>query len=48
MVHTREGTRHLYAINTQGISQLRDWLDGFWDLALDRFKHAAEQKGTET
>jgi DNA-binding transcriptional ArsR family regulator len=32
-----EGTRRLYAIRPDGLAALRAWLDGFWDLALDRF-----------
>lgn len=39
-----EGTRRLYAINTQGIEAARQWLDGFWDGALGAFKAAAEQE----
>ena len=39
---TRSGTRHLYAVQPDGLSVLRLWLDGFWDDALIRFKAAAE------
>lgn len=38
----KRGTRHLYAVQTDGLAVLRLWLDGFWDDALIRFKAAAE------
>jgi DNA-binding transcriptional ArsR family regulator len=38
----RHGTRHLYAVQPDGLAVLRLWLDGFWDDALARFKRAAE------
>ncbi len=37
-----EGTRRMYVIDERGVSQLRDWLDGFWDDALASFRRAAE------
>jgi DNA-binding transcriptional ArsR family regulator len=40
--HRREGTRHLYAVNGNGVAELRTWVEGFWDEALARFKAAAE------
>mgnify|MGYP001590882660 CR=1 FL=1 len=40
-----EGTRHVYAVDQRGLGELRDWLDTFWDDALDRFKEAAEREG---
>ena len=39
---TRDGARHLYAVEPDGLTELRLWLDGFWDDALARFKRAAE------
>ena len=39
---TKLGTRHLYAVQPDGLAVLRLWLDGFWDDALIRFKAAAE------
>jgi DNA-binding transcriptional ArsR family regulator len=38
-----EGTRRIYAIDPRGFESVRDWLSGFWDQALEAFKHAAEQ-----
>jgi DNA-binding transcriptional ArsR family regulator len=45
VTHRREGTRNLYAVNGNGVAELRVWVEGFWDEALARFKAAAEQKG---
>jgi DNA-binding transcriptional ArsR family regulator len=45
VTHRRQGTRHLYELDTLGVGTLRDWVDGFWDEALARFKAAAETKG---
>lgn len=39
-----EGARRLYAVDTEGLEAVRDWLDGFWSEALAAFKKAAEQE----
>ena len=44
VTHRREGTRHLYELDTSGVGALRDWVDGFWDEALARFKAVAETR----
>jgi DNA-binding transcriptional ArsR family regulator len=31
------GTRNVYRLDPAGLSELRAWLDGFWEAALDRF-----------
>jgi len=31
------GTRNVYRLDAAGIRELRTWLDGFWDVALDRY-----------
>ncbi|HEV7689516.1 MAG TPA: metalloregulator ArsR/SmtB family transcription factor [Hyphomonadaceae bacterium] len=41
----QDGARRIYRIDPQGLSQLRRWLDGFWDDALENFKAEAEGKG---
>jgi len=38
----KDGTRHLYTVEPDGLAELRLWLDGFWDDALARFKRVAE------
>lgn len=45
VTHRKNGTRHLYELDRSGVSELRVWVDGFWDEALARFKAAAEKKG---
>src|SRR5215469_1725296 len=37
-----EGTRRIYSVRREGLRELRDWLDGFWDDALAAFKAEAE------
>ncbi|MET0547190.1 MAG: metalloregulator ArsR/SmtB family transcription factor [Caulobacterales bacterium] len=37
------GTARIYSIHTPGLRDLRDWLDSFWDEALDNFKTYAEK-----
>src|SRR5688572_7864157 len=39
------GTARLYRIHAPGLAGLREWLDEFWDEALESFKtHAEEEK----
>jgi DNA-binding transcriptional ArsR family regulator len=45
VTHRRDGTRHLYELDSAGVTVLRDWVDGFWDEALARFKAVADAKG---
>ena len=40
----RNGNRHIYSLDPDGIAQLRAYLDRFWDCALTSFKAFAEQK----
>jgi DNA-binding transcriptional ArsR family regulator len=40
----RAGTRRLYRVEPDGIAELRDYLDEFWDRALEAFKQAVEQE----
>lgn len=39
----REGTRHFYSVNGDGLAELRAYFEGFWDEALAAFKEAAER-----
>jgi DNA-binding transcriptional ArsR family regulator len=41
----RDGTRQFYAIDTQGLASVRDYLDTFWGDALGAFKAYAEKDG---
>ena len=47
VTHRKNGTRHLYELDSAGVGVLREWVDGFWNEALARFKAAAERKGEE-
>lgn len=40
-----EGVRRIYALRREGLMELRDWLDSFWDDALEAFKAEAEKTG---
>ena len=37
------GTRRVYELETAGLRELREYLDGFWNRALDAFQRAVEQ-----
>jgi len=41
----REGTRNYYSVNGDGLADLREYFEGFWDEALTAFKAAAESEG---
>jgi DNA-binding transcriptional ArsR family regulator len=38
------GTARIYSIHTPGLLALREWIDGFWDEALNNFKNYAESE----
>ncbi|MGY3451687.1 ArsR/SmtB family transcription factor [Bradyrhizobium sp. USDA 4353] len=38
-----EGVRRIYSLRREGLAELRDWLDSFWDDALLAFKIEAER-----
>jgi len=40
----RNGTRRLYRVDPEGVGQLRDYFDTFWNEALAAFKAAAESE----
>jgi DNA-binding transcriptional ArsR family regulator len=41
------GTRRIYAVDPDGLAELRAYLDRFWNQALAAFKTAAEQRTLE-
>jgi DNA-binding transcriptional ArsR family regulator len=45
VTHRRDGTRHLYELDSAGVGALREWVDGFWNEALARFKAVADERG---
>ena len=38
----RDGTRRLYRVDTDGLAEVRDYLDSFWTDVLAAFEAAAE------
>ena len=40
----RNGTRRLYRARPEGLVELRDFLQGFWDVRLDELKRQAEKE----
>jgi DNA-binding transcriptional ArsR family regulator len=44
--HETRGTRHIYRVDRDGLSSLREWLDQFWGEALDAY--AEHVRRTET
>jgi DNA-binding transcriptional ArsR family regulator len=38
-----EGARRIYSLRREGLMELRDWLDTFWDGALAAFKAEVEK-----
>lgn len=45
-VGTREGTRHLFAVDTDGLAAVRSYLDDFWPRKLADLKTAIESRET--
>lgn len=43
-VGTREGTRHLFAVNPDGLAAVRSYLDDFWPGRLADLKAAVEAR----
>jgi DNA-binding transcriptional ArsR family regulator len=42
----KEGTRRLYRVAPQGVAELRDYLNEFWDEVLAEFKDKVEGGAT--
>ena len=38
----RKGTRHFYSVDGDGLAEVREYFEEFWQEALDAFKSAAE------
>ncbi len=43
---THAGTRHLFAVNTDGLAAVRAYLDDFWPTKLAALKAAVEARGS--
>jgi len=44
----RNGTRRLYRARPEGLVELRDFLNGFWDVRLEALKREAEKEEQQT
>jgi DNA-binding transcriptional ArsR family regulator len=44
MKERRNGTRRLYSVRAEGLSELREFIDSFWRKGLLRLKDAAERE----
>ena len=42
VTETAAGTRRIYRIDPRGLGAMRDWLDQFWENALDNFAAYAD------
>ncbi len=40
----KDGTRRVYRIEPDGLVRVRDYFDGFWSEALERFREAARKE----
>src|SRR5438876_9528879 len=40
----RNGTRRLYRARPEGLAELKDFLEGFWDVRLEALKREAEKE----
>lgn len=43
----RAGTRNFYSVNSDGLDELREYFEEFWDEALAAFKETAEKGETD-
>ena len=44
VIERRNGTRRLYRARPEGLVELRDFLEGFWDVRLEALKREAEKE----
>jgi DNA-binding transcriptional ArsR family regulator len=44
VTETRAGTRHLFAVNVDGFSAVRSYLDDFWPAKLSALRAAVESR----
>jgi DNA-binding transcriptional ArsR family regulator len=47
VTHERAGTRRIYALRSEGLEDLREYLDAFWSEALAGLKSVAESEEQE-
>lgn len=44
----RDGTRRFYRVNAAGLLGIKEFIDGFWSVRLERLKSAAETSAKRT
>ena len=45
LLHERQqGRQRLYRVRPEGLAELREFMERFWDLHLEQLKHAAESE----
>lgn len=42
-----QGSARIYRLHADGLGALKDWIDGFWDEPLARFKEHAEGRNDD-
>jgi DNA-binding transcriptional ArsR family regulator len=47
VIEQPEGARRLYSISPEGLTELREYLDGMWGDALESFKRQAVKKSRQ-
>ena len=43
----KDGTRRLYSVDTDGLRALREYLERYWDVALEAFGDHVEEEGKD-
>ena len=43
----KQGQQRIYSIDPQGLAELRDYIESFWDTILDAFQEAAGKSAKE-
>jgi DNA-binding transcriptional ArsR family regulator len=43
----KRGQQRIYSLNHDGLSELRSYVESFWDAALDAFQQAADAQARE-
>jgi DNA-binding transcriptional ArsR family regulator len=43
----RDGTRRIYRVDPNGLGEVRDYFDRFWEIALASFESAVARNGEE-
>lgn len=44
VVEARAGVKRIYRLDAEGLAEMRDYFDGFWDEALDAYRRSLEAR----